>query len=61
MQREIPDEVNIQAARIARESNTLTILDVGGMDSNINPELLQYVDLISPNETELLRITGKSE
>ncbi|CAN4103007.1 unnamed protein product [Withania somnifera] len=57
LQREIPDFVNIQVAKAARDARVPVILDAGGMDSPIPLELLCYVDIFSPNETELARIT----
>ncbi|CAN4104302.1 unnamed protein product [Withania somnifera] len=57
LQREIPDFVNIQVAKAARNAHVPVILDAGGMDSPIPLELLRCVDIFSPNETELARIT----
>lgn len=34
------------------------ILDAGGVDSPVPQELLSSVDIFSPNETELGRLTG---
>jgi hypothetical protein len=34
------------------------ILDAGGMDAPVPGELLGLVDIFSPNETELARLTG---
>ena len=59
LQREIPEFVNVIAARIAREAGTKVILDVGGRDEPLTHELLQYLDILSPNETELERVIGK--
>lgn len=59
MQREVPEEINIAACKIARKHNVLTVLDVGGVDQPITDELLSLLDIISPNKTELKRITGK--
>lgn len=59
MQREIPEEINIAACKIAKKHNVLTVLDVGGVDKPITDELLSLLDIISPNKTELRRITGK--
>ncbi|KAL4293664.1 hypothetical protein AHAS_Ahas18G0150700 [Arachis hypogaea] len=84
LQREIPDAVNIQVAKVgfslskaiafcvssvpvgflfeyvcaARSAGVPVIFDAGGMDSPIPQELLNYVDILSPNETELGRLTG---
>ena len=40
MQREIPEEVNIEAAKIAKENGGITILDIGGADTPLSDELL---------------------
>uniref|UniRef100_A0A7N0TJL7 Ribokinase n=1 Tax=Kalanchoe fedtschenkoi TaxID=63787 RepID=A0A7N0TJL7_KALFE len=58
LQREIPDGVNIHVAKAARSAGVPVILDAGGMDAPIPPELLKFVDILSPNETELARLTG---
>ncbi|XP_057724858.1 ribokinase-like [Arachis stenosperma] len=58
LQREIPDAVNIQVAKAARSAGVPVIFDAGGMDSPIPQELLNCVDILSPNETELGRLTG---
>nr|XP_029143899.1 uncharacterized protein LOC112721555 [Arachis hypogaea] len=42
----------------ARSAGIPVIFDAGGMDSPIPQELLNYVDILSPNETELGRLTG---
>ncbi|XP_016451082.1 ribokinase [Nicotiana tabacum] len=57
LQREIPDFVNIQVAKAARKAHVPVILDAGGVDSPIPLELLRFVEILSPNETELARIT----
>ena len=60
LQREVPDDVNTAAARAARPSGTPVILDAGGVDAPIPADLLACVDVLSPNETELARLTGVS-
>ncbi|XP_019193716.1 PREDICTED: uncharacterized protein LOC109187822 [Ipomoea nil] len=57
LQREIPDSVNIQVAKAARSAHVPIILDAGGVDSPVPSELLSVVDIFSPNETELARLT----
>ncbi len=59
MQREIPEYVNIEASKMAKSLNIQTVLDVGGEDTPLSMELIKNLDIISPNETELERITGK--
>ncbi|XP_031499882.1 ribokinase isoform X2 [Nymphaea colorata] len=58
LQREIPDRVNIQVAKVARAAKVPVILDAGGMDGPLPAELLKLVDILSPNESELGRLTG---
>ncbi|KAG8386491.1 hypothetical protein BUALT_Bualt03G0154100 [Buddleja alternifolia] len=58
LQREIPDSVNIQVAMAARSACVPVILDAGGVDSPIPQELLNFIDVLSPNETELARLTN---
>lgn len=58
LQREIPDSVNAQVAQAARKAGVPVVLDAGGMDGPFPPQLLNFVDILSPNETELARITG---
>ncbi|KAG6600489.1 rbsK [Cucurbita argyrosperma subsp. argyrosperma] len=58
LQREIPDSVNIQVAKAARNAGVPVILDAGGVDAPIPQELLDHVDIFSPNESELSRLTG---
>nr|GLL22754.1 uncharacterized protein LOC109187822 [Ipomoea trifida] len=57
LQREIPDSVNIQVAKAARSAHVPIILDAGGVDSPVPSELLSVVDIFSPNESELARLT----
>ncbi|MCO5575806.1 hypothetical protein L7F22_029611 [Adiantum nelumboides] len=57
LQREIPDDVNIEAAKIAKNADVPVILDAGGADTPIPKDLLQCVTVLSPNETELARLT----
>ncbi|XP_021288825.1 uncharacterized protein LOC110420006 [Herrania umbratica] len=58
LQREIPDSVNIQVAMAARSEGVTVIMDAGGMDAPMPQELLNFVDILSPNESELGRLTG---
>ncbi|KAG8462281.1 hypothetical protein KFE25_012101 [Diacronema lutheri] len=58
LQREIPERVNIAAATLARASGVPVVLDVGGEDSAVSKELLALCTSVSPNETELARMTG---
>ncbi|CAJ1957754.1 unnamed protein product, partial [Sphenostylis stenocarpa] len=42
----------------ARNADVPVVLDAGGIDGPLPPELLGFVDILSPNETELARLTG---
>lgn len=58
LQREIPEVVNIEAAQVAKAAGKMVVLDVGGREEPMSQELLSLVDILSPNETELSRLTG---
>ena len=49
LQNEIPDAINIQTALIAKQGNATVIMDTGGRDSPLPEELLQNIDILSPN------------
>ena len=42
----------------AKSAGVPVIMDAGGMDAPVPGELLRLVDIFSPNETELARLTG---
>ena len=50
--------MNLEAARLAKQSQTTVILDLGGKDEPLVKEILPYLDYISPNQTELIKIFG---
>ena len=58
LQREVPESVSLAAARAARWAGVPVILDAGGNEEPICEELLCLVTVLSPNETELSRLTG---
>jgi len=58
LQREVPDSVNMEAAKIARSANIPVILDAGGTGTPIPQELLKCVTVLSVNELEVARLTG---
>ncbi|KAH7512750.1 hypothetical protein FEM48_Zijuj12G0123500 [Ziziphus jujuba var. spinosa] len=47
-----------QVVTAARSAGVPVILDAGGVDAPIPQELLNFVDILSPNESELARLTG---
>jgi sugar/nucleoside kinase (ribokinase family) len=56
LQKEIPMAINVLAAKYAKSKNKTVMLDCGGTDEEISAELMNNLDFISPNTTELLRI-----
>lgn len=46
--------------QVAYEAGVQVTLDCGGIEGPVTPELLRSVSIISPNETELARLTGKA-
>ena len=58
MQREIPEQINVAASKVAKNAkqNITIVLDIGGMDTKLSDDLLKNIDIISPNETELDRL-----
>lgn len=55
---ETPLKATIAAFKIAKEAGAVTILNPAPAIANIPAELLQYTDVITPNETESAVITG---
>lgn len=74
LQREIPDRVNRMVAevkncacdvcfrmmhsQIASAAGVPVILDAGGVDTPLPRDILPHLSILSPNESELSRITG---
>lgn len=58
LQREIPDAINRTAAAVAHAAGVPVVLDAGGSDAPLDPGWLAQVAVLSPNETELARLTG---
>mmetsp|Transcript_38549 Transcript_38549/g.63185 ORF Transcript_38549/g.63185 Transcript_38549/m.63185 type:complete len:357 (+) Transcript_38549:31-1101(+) len=56
LQREVPEIYNIRIAQVAKQYGITVMLDMGGEDTKISPQLLQFVDILSPNESELHRL-----
>lgn len=59
LQREIPEAVNTAVAQAASAAGVPVLLDAGGVDAPLSGALLQLLTAISPNETELQRLTGQ--
>lgn len=45
-------------AQIAKRANVPVIMDAGGAEGPIPEELLKCITVLSPNETELARLTA---
>lgn len=58
LQREIPEEVNVKVSEVAKEHGVPVILDAGGVDAPLDGRLLRNLTVLSPNETELARLTS---
>jgi len=57
LQREIPEQINEIVAKLAHEAGVPVMQDVGGEDRPISDSLLKILTYISPNLTELRRLT----
>ena len=44
--------------QLARDAGVPVYLDAGGMEGPLDPQVLSCLSLLSPNETELSRLTG---
>lgn len=58
LQKEVPMEINVLAAQLAKKEGKLVVADCGGRDDEMPPALLCCIDVLSPNKTELQRIIG---
>ena len=58
LQREIPESVNVIFAKLATSARVPVILDAGGADRPLRGDVLANIAILSPNETELERLTG---
>lgn len=58
LQRELPDDVNLKFAEMARDLGVPVVMDAGGAEGPLDAKLLRCVTLLSPNETELARMVG---
>jgi len=58
LQREVPGYLNVLVARLATEAGIPVMMDVGGHDRPLDPELMPYISIIAPNESELTWISG---
>jgi ribokinase len=60
LQLEIPLDTVIAAAKAARRSGATVILDPAPAPTSLPSELLEHVDILTPNETEACRLLGRS-
>ena len=51
LQLETPLEINLEAARRAREAEALVVLDPAPAQKDLPEELIRLCDMVSPNET----------
>ncbi len=59
LQNEIPFKSSLYAAKLFYKAGKTVIFDPAP-SSNIDKSILQYVDIITPNETEMAELTGPS-
>jgi len=58
LQREIPNYINLYAAKTASAMGIPVMMDVGGTNAPLDEQLIPYVSLVVPNESELTFISG---
>lgn len=58
LQREIPEAINLAAIKLAAAARVPVVLDAGGAEGPLPPAMLTGITVLSPNETELARLTG---
>ncbi len=44
--------------QLGSSAGVTVVLDCGGADADVDPELLKHLTIISPNESELAILTG---
>lgn len=44
--------------QLASAAGVPVVLDAGGVDAPLDPHILPHITVLSPNETELSRLTG---
>ncbi len=57
LQNEIPFETTLEAAKLFKKHGKLVIFDPAPAQ-NIDREIFKYVDIITPNESEIFTLTG---
>lgn len=45
--------------QLGQSAGVTVVLDCGGAEADISPDLLKHLTIISPNESELANLTGK--
>ncbi|CAD8169824.1 unnamed protein product [Paramecium octaurelia] len=59
LQMEVPQSINILAAKYMSQNDKITVLDCGGKAEKLKSDFLENLTIVSPNETELERILGE--
>ena len=47
--------------QLGSSAGVTVVLDCGGADADVDPELLKHLTIISPNESELANLTGTTQ
>lgn len=50
---------NAILVQLGSAAGVTVVLDCGGEDADVDPELLKHLTIISPNESELANLTGR--
>jgi ribokinase len=58
LQRETPPDIVLAAAQAGRAAGLPVVLDAGGSNDGLDPRILPFLSVFSPNEHELGHITG---
>jgi ribokinase len=58
LQREVPENLNVEVAKAAHELGKPVFMDVGGTDAPLDERLLPFISVICPNESELKFVSG---
>lgn len=58
LQREVPNSVNLMVAKCASEAGVKVVMDAGGSSDPVDKNILPFLYMFSPNESELSGATG---
>ena len=53
-------QIHAELLQLGSAAGVTVVLDCGGADADVDPELLKHLTIISPNESELANLTGSN-